>query len=587
MLRKISISYSKASIMVLLLFVLSIGISIRWIDLDRQFTHVDDVGVASSILQAKQTDLNSLRIRLYDPSHPRHDRIDFKLMRYLDQHGFSYWLPLINLATIIPCNWTYAPAQFFITIFLLSPQDNYRLLLFWGRFPSFIFGILSLILTIFVFKIMRPNYWGYWLLGLTLMSCSWESIIYAKHMSNYEVTLAIMIALIGILVMLPNRLPLTYMNAVLLGLLLGISSYWQYQFIFIAPALIGALVWFEKSYKNWRQLSPYLVATLIFGILVLPILMILPKAMPDSIPSWNGGLHREFIPPTFSWSLSYWISIPLFFIKNGIVVLSSMITFIPESSRLFPIFQSILAVLFSIGFYALAKGDKPFKQTFAVFSLIIALIWIALILSGNGHYSLGPTRHNLILLPIFVIILVEGVLYCAEKWKQNVNRICLFLSMVIIACFLYFLTSILHERRDPFNEQDLKNILKACSVDLLISYDYTLNINLMSTIRPPNFAFFDQNYDRWTQQRRLYPSFNTNTIAFIGSHYPLTKEIFNRSKVTINTHPYSHNKFGGQWGEYQLIYKRELSSNVEMEFSKQTKGGYNGLFLYILKKRMS
>ena len=38
------------------------------------------------------------------------------------------------------------------------------------------------------------------------------------------------------------------------------------------------------------------------------------------------------------------------------------------------------------------------------------------------------------------------------------------------------------------------------------------------------------------------------------------------------------------WQDYRLVYRRELASDVEVDFLNKTKNGSNNLYFYVLKQ---
>ncbi|MCA9400320.1 MAG: hypothetical protein KC713_01740, partial [Candidatus Omnitrophica bacterium] len=131
----------------LIVAVLAVGIWARADRLAWHFTHVDDIGVAKTILEYHQEGAN----------------------------------PLFAVAT----HWTYSPFQFFFTPFLVSLDQSYRSLLFWGRFPSLIFSILGLLTAVLFYWRWKGRVGASCLVTITWMACSLEWIIFAKQMHNY------------------------------------------------------------------------------------------------------------------------------------------------------------------------------------------------------------------------------------------------------------------------------------------------------------------------------------------------------------------------------------------------------------------
>jgi len=88
---------SKYATIILIIIVILIGCYARFTDLSWHFSHVDDIGVAKSILD------------------------------YKSRGAFGVFA--------VSNRWTYAPGQFLITAFLIHPNQTYRDLLFSGTTP--------------------------------------------------------------------------------------------------------------------------------------------------------------------------------------------------------------------------------------------------------------------------------------------------------------------------------------------------------------------------------------------------------------------------------------------------------------------
>ena len=94
--------------------IICLGIYVRIVDLDRQFTHIDDLGVAETILgQDERYDIEYVRKRIHDTTHEGFNSLPYRILRSLDANNrLEAFLPLLkNLLklVIVPWVWTYAP----------------------------------------------------------------------------------------------------------------------------------------------------------------------------------------------------------------------------------------------------------------------------------------------------------------------------------------------------------------------------------------------------------------------------------------------------------------------------------------------
>ena len=96
---------------------------------------------------------------------------------------------------------TYAPLQYLFTVPLIDRNDSYHDLLFWGRLPSYIFGLIGLLLFVIILsRTFNENSYTKMIFPIMLFSLAWQNIIYSAHMSNY--TLSITLLLIQIFLFL-------------------------------------------------------------------------------------------------------------------------------------------------------------------------------------------------------------------------------------------------------------------------------------------------------------------------------------------------------------------------------------------------
>lgn len=209
----------KKTNLLIFFILLSIGIFIRSDDLNKHFSHIDDIGVSRDIL-------------IYDRPAFRQEPNQYRGMKRL--------LAIVRYKTekviSVPVRTTYAPLQFFVTPFFLSVAQDYRDVLFWSRFPSFIFSILGLLVCLLF-------YWKYdrfttpaALISLTLLIFSWENIIYAKQSSSYSIGV---FAVFCLLCFLWSHLDqqMNIKNAVSHSFLLALLSHTQYQILFFNSRL--------------------------------------------------------------------------------------------------------------------------------------------------------------------------------------------------------------------------------------------------------------------------------------------------------------------------------------------------------------
>lgn len=216
---------------ILLVLVLIFGVMVRFDNLAKQLPAGDDVGVISTMIMRVNHGytIDYIKNKIYNISHEDYNTPQYKFLRKLnEQEKLESLLPYLNKVmqfVAIPQTWTYAPFQYLFYPLLISPDQDYRELLFWGRFPSFIFSVLALFLIIYFYKkIGGRGVFLQCIVSLLLLSFSWTNIIYAKHMSSYAIGVFAAILLLYIFVEILNRQRLTIWQGVLMGFILAVIN---------------------------------------------------------------------------------------------------------------------------------------------------------------------------------------------------------------------------------------------------------------------------------------------------------------------------------------------------------------------------
>lgn len=570
--------FSKKFNAAIIFFLILLGAAARIIDLNSHFTHVDDIGVARAIiLRSKGTEGGS----------------------YEFKNRGGVWGRLKNRfekVMIIPKKFTYAPLQFIITYFLLWPWQSYRQILFWGRLPSCLFGILGLVALVFFYKKYDRLKTPAVFLALSLTAFSYENVIYAKQMESYAIGVW---AAISVLILLVGQMksPRPSLKSLLLAFAgLAFLSHTQYQILFFIPAFAAALFTYHLLLFRNRWLETvrnFLAAGITYGILVFPMYWLFLRHKEADTPglTWNVGPGREFqFPLLHGESLLTQAVITLeFFAKNFPVVFGSTLAFMPESHPFFTPATWLLMVFFALGIAGLCASKTLRKKTLALFFLLTALTWAALVITQKLAFS--PTRHSLILLPFFAVLTAEGWNFLTRllkqlSWGGSWRRFAhIPLTGFILVMFWMNFPNFLTERKDPFDETQIESKLSEFNVDTVITTGWTWNLSFMKSVAKRFNCFDDQVVTPTVYHPRPVPH---KTIAFISHRNKLSSDLFESMKAKINLYLLSTGKADALWtatpANYQLIFYKEIDSDVEVDFSSKTKNGTNGFYFYILRK---
>jgi hypothetical protein len=129
-------------------FVLCFGVGLRFYEIDKRMTHVDDIGLLTHLHVATNT-------------AQAHD--------------------------VIVNNWTYGPRQYDLTWTLIQNAKSFDSLIKRARTPSAIFSALMLV-TLLIAGLVARVHWSVITLGLSLLGCSLHSIIDAQQAYPYAST---------------------------------------------------------------------------------------------------------------------------------------------------------------------------------------------------------------------------------------------------------------------------------------------------------------------------------------------------------------------------------------------------------------
>ena len=312
----------------------------------------------------------------------------------------------------VPSAWTYAPGQFYLTNILVSDGDDYSELKFWGRVPSFVFSIISFFLLIFVFKKMYPvqKYLPFLVVALTILSFSWENIIYSAQMESYAVG-NFSILLMFVLLMFVYQTPPTNIKGwMALGMFAAIPGLFQYQaLLFVLPLYVTLILFLKNNFKI-KELIKYSLASF-FGFLLIFFSLIYPY-LKDNI---GRGISSNIGPDGI-----FLLSIKL---EDGIfVILDNIATFVfqylPETigSIFSPTFYNfyvnqiigtVLVILSFVGLYSMLKSPNNNKKIIAVFTILSLFVYFLALLFQA--FPLSPTRHSIILGCLLLLSMPEGL----------------------------------------------------------------------------------------------------------------------------------------------------------------------------------
>jgi hypothetical protein len=488
-----------------LIAIIIMAIFVRVDDLQNQFPTIDDTGVAWTLLNhTDQLNVSYIKKKIYDSKHEDFNTPQYILLRSLDEAqslelGLAILKPVIKM-TIIPQTWTYAPIQYIFTSILLNNNLSYKSVLFWGRFPSCVFSILSLLMLVLLLrKIFKDEWYLPTIFSLLIFGFSLENIVYAKHMSNYSAGMFSLLLLINIYIASRNSENLK--SPLLQGFLLAICVGLSYQVLFFIPAFFGS--WLLMERKTFFKKNEFIIRNLnnikfrnfiriFFAFLVFSSALIFTFVIFQSKRGEAGstGIPNRYyfeIPfmntlgviSTFLNDLSYTIT---FFISNGFETTNFLLSNSQYTSSvsLFIIYSFIFVML--VGLFSGIKSQNKGLKEISVFIILSIVTYFLLILFKK--IPLSPSRHSLILLPILAIMIAMGI-FAIFRLIPNSRRIyfliiTLFAGSIMVGSFWSNYNDFISKRVDLMNDSRLNYFIKKSKPEFIVMPKYFVMNKLLN-----------------------------------------------------------------------------------------------------------
>lgn len=495
----------------LILIVIILSVWSRWYKLDSFASNIDDHLVAVSILEAKRPiNVSSIKSVINDSSITSFNSPPKSFLRYLESKGqLELTLTLLDPFrpfVCVPNQSTYAPIQFFFTNFLVNENQSLKQILFWGRFPSFIFSVMSIFL---FYKLIRVFSLNKQLdvsdiIVIAFFSFSLESIIYAKQMESYAIGIFAVIILMIILIDILKKVPeFSYKRWLLFTFLMVILVYMQYQIlIYVLAAIITIFIYYyNNSVKDKRMVLLRRIIPLgLFFIFMIALIYItfIVKHSNHASEQWYKGPKGEYLfsLDTSNGFLRFFCNTFYFIIYNSWEVFLNNFEYYAGNSKILnSIMRTLIfcyAIIFLYGLVAISKSNQAFIKYFRLFIVIFICIWFLFVLLGK--LTMSPTRHTMILQPIFCIISYIGLNSLSSAYyKQLVFNLISYLIVFFVICsFSLGIKPFLDERTEPFTQDSFVNEIKRRNPDFIVTKSEI--IKLMPELRDSVNILFVSNF---------------------------------------------------------------------------------------------
>ena len=522
------------------------GIIFRMIMAIIHFTHWDDIGVANFIIELSQITESDMDI----------------------VKRFSEF-------------WTYAPLQIFFSKNLVNENMSYALNVFMGRIPSLACGILYVIVIYQLMYKMKSDEKYTILLIVSIISLSWENIIYSAQMEPYSMGLLFSAIILYSVI---NNFYDTWDKTLWTTLMFSIGCYAQYQ-IFIL-VFVAYIVTFIGNMKNRKNAIRVLFAGVVNFLSSMPLLIFLFSSgkLSQSI-NWNAGKNDMFSYQIVGGggyeNVKYAI---IFWIRN--IFLCFKYLFLANS---FDIIANILTVILMIcaglGVYYI-HHNKEYKL-FAFFHDLLALIFVVMVTKGS--LTLGPSRHILFIEPLWILLIYFGIIQLSNIKTISFYRkkIVITITFLVITLFVFSIPNEVASRRNLISEKYLCHLMEKYNPRFVFSEGSLDDLFLVDIDGFSNHSMSLGN--GWLQSPDIDVSpHNNDNIILMSKYYTIEdlKDNENRMKQQLLERINSFN-LDIKWGDldsYTIVYKKEIQTDAEVEYARKYYWNHpNGLCLYVLK----
>jgi hypothetical protein len=561
------------------------------------FTHIDDIAVAVTIATAKESppnveDLLAIAHAKGGSSY-RSPRI--QLLLDLERLGILRPLHAITGAAYpyiaVPLTFTYAPLQFILTGFLVHPGQDYASTKFWGRLPSVILSVLSIVLLGAVgLSLGKGATIGTALLLVSMLAFSGQHTTNAALMHSYAAASFAAAALL----LLTARDALRHDNSALFifgrSLLLVALCYLSYQACVLLPGYFAAI-----TIGAWKRASPNgalrvvarcLVFAAIVGIAFLPAYLLRVKDLV--IVHYNAGPDGEFVIPTDSGILALRL-----IGRNSWITLKSLVSPVSDYSFSATLIGGLVLVGMAAGLARmLMLANRKQNWTAAAALGVSCSITLALyvLLALAGKLVLAPTRHALAYLPYIAVPAVYGLctitIWVSSRysiWRPRKLWLALALCGSLFLGFAFYnqVGTLFNDRSDRFDENEVRALAEAYNVDLVVARD---SVQLFVMPAVSNFApirGLAEPASRYSVGST--PNEPPRRILLAAQYQPFSEDACKLLQdwlvSNFRLRPWMPPCLLG----VRALYAKTVQSGVEVEFSQRTRNGTNGIYIDVIE----
>ncbi|MEI7993362.1 MAG: hypothetical protein WCH01_00530 [Methylococcaceae bacterium] len=544
------------------------------------FTHIDDIGVADTLINRKLCDTLNEKREKYSVM----PGLKTLYEKIASDPSTCELLDTIYSYVAVPAHWTYAPVQFIFTKISLSTLDtnNYEATKYAGRLPSFVFYILGVLA--FVYLLAARKYLDYNNTALTsslvlILGMSLELRIFASQMESYAIGVLSGVLIFGATLSLYKNESFTLKAIFPRSIVMAIGIGMQYQGVFLAVACVLALLIVDFKYLGIKKAAKRCIGlvsmNIMLGFYYLPFLI---KNFGRGTHHYNAGPSNQYIVTGHSYYERFIDLLRLFF-EHAFYNIYTIATSIQTESMFTLGMGFVLTLLFVLGLIALyITRRKP--ENLLIFLVLFIYIFTVVALVFFGALSFSPTRHSLYHLFPLLLGVAFGLKWIASKFSKSWFELSLFSTSLVIALIsLVAFNSFSNQRNDPLSQEVISKYFLLSNTDLIIGDGIEL-------------VFFDTVKDKFIYVNESVPcdkfkrAVKSKEVLLLGIY---TKQ--NSSKLTDETYTGKlFNDFAKDCGyanyqirvaDIQRVFSFE--SPQQIDISDKTQNGANTVYLYSAK----
>lgn len=602
--------------LIFVIFFVSLFALIRFDISSIHWGHGDDLGLGFtifSILDKYNEELLNLKLSQYGDS--------YSIIKYIISKNYLDFelIKKIIIPFAISENSTYPPLHTYFLSFFSNFNLEYSKNIFSTRVTNIIISTLNFLLIIKIYYDLKKKDHNFNYYGILIIFFSWMYLIYSS-LSTFVIHI-VLASTILIYILMHEDKKKTLFYSIIVGFFLLILVLFHYQTIIFFPSFFITLLYLNNfSIKNFFSKWGACFLITLAGSIFIYFYFI------QNIVGvhWNTGKNSQFNFLCFEdFDLNYKIiaCILNFFSIKLFTVIKALISFSSVESLTSTIYTLFILFFVFCSFLNFKNKNKIFKGILVFFGLLF-LTWFILILANKAPMS--PTRHSLfVILPLSLLFSV-GLM----NIKILLNKNSLFNKFISISFMLFAIISVPEyfkekkNRKDPYLEVNLPELIKTHNVKTIVSYDYSWSnliyynfINSNYSFKPGPFFFHQHKF--WPRQNipsekkcnfcRTTLIFQSNKIKdgnlmFI-SHRPFKKNLYKKKFYNLiynyiklgNTHNYDiSNVMKTKYIEKNLIEKSQekvlksqynfsIINNTELDFGNYTGNGSNNLIIDIIE----